>query len=456
MNSLKLSWKNLIHKPLSMLLSLVLFALGVGLISMLLLLDKQVQDKFDKNLAGIDLVIGAKGSPLQLILSSMYHIDSPTGNISIKEARPFMNPKHPLIKSAIPLSIGDSHKGYRIIGTIHEYVDSLYRVNIGTGKLWMEDLEVTIGATVARELNLSIGSNFHSAHGLGTDEIMMHDDVDAFKVVGIFAESGTVVDQLILTNPQSIWKVHDHDHGKAEGGHDHEGHDHEGHDHEGHDHEGHDHEGHDHEGHDHEGHDHGHEHTTATPKKALTDEVDKEITSLLVKYRNNRDWRSLNLARNIDENTDLKAANPAYEINHLYSMMGVGTEALTTLAWIIVFVSGLSIFISLFSSLKERRYELALLRVMGASRFKVFSLIILEGLILAILGYLIGLGLSHLGMELLADHLKAAYQYNFTGKIFLQKELYLLAGALFIGFVAAVIPAIQASRTDISKTLTES
>ncbi len=450
MNSLKLSWKNLTHKPLSMLLSLVLFALGVGLISMLLLLDKQVQDKFDKNLAGIDLVIGAKGSPLQLILSSMYHIDSPTGNISIKEARPFMNPKHPLIKSAIPLSIGDSHKGYRIIGTTHEYVDSLYRVNIGTGKLWVEDLEVTIGATVARELKLSIGSNFHSAHGLGTDEIMMHDDVDAFKVVGIFAESGTVVDQLILTNPQSIWKVHDHDHGGEGGGHDH------GHDHGAtaeHDHDDHDHEGHDHD--DHEGHDHS-EHATATPRKALTDEVDKEITSLLVKYRNNRDWRSLNLARNIDENTDLKAANPAYEINHLYSMMGVGTEALTTLAWIIVFVSGLSIFISLFSSLKERRYELALLRVMGASRVKVFSLIILEGLILAVLGYLIGLGLSHLGMELLAGHLKAAYQYNFTGKIFLQKELYLLAGALLIGFVAAVIPAIQASRTDISKTLTES
>ena len=437
MNSFLLSWKNLVNKPLSMILSLVLFALGVGLISMLLLLDKQVQDKFDKNLAGIDLVIGAKGSPLQLILSSMYHIDSPTGNISIKEARPFMNPKHPLIKSAIPLSIGDSYKGYRIIGTVHEYVDSLYPAAIAQGQLWEKDLEVTIGATVASELGLKLTSTFHSAHGLGTDELMVHDDVEGFKVVGILAETGSVIDQLILTNPQSIWKVHDHE----------EGHDHEGHDHEGHDHEGHDHDEHDHEAHHHE---------TAPKAKALIDELDKDITSLLVTYRNKRDWRSLNLARNIDENTDLKAANPAYEINHLYSMMGVGTEALKTLAWIIVFVSGLSIFISLFSSLKERRYELALMRVMGASRVKLFSLIILEGLILAVLGYLIGLGLSHLGMELLAGHLKEAYQYSFTGKIFLQKELYLLIGALLIGFVAAIIPAIQASRTDISKTLTES
>ena len=91
-----------------MTLSLVLFALGVGLISLLLILNKQLQDQFEKNLAGINLVVGAKGSPLQLILSSMYHIDSPTGNIPIKSAKALMNPKHPLIDQAIPLSMGDS------------------------------------------------------------------------------------------------------------------------------------------------------------------------------------------------------------------------------------------------------------------------------------------------------------------------------------------------------------
>ena len=117
MNLLNLSWKNLVNKPLSMMLSLVLFALGVGLISLLFLLNQQLQDKFEKNLAGIDLVVGAKGSPLQLILSSMYHIDTPTGNISIQEATPFLRPGHPLIERAVPLSLGDSHKGYRIVGT---------------------------------------------------------------------------------------------------------------------------------------------------------------------------------------------------------------------------------------------------------------------------------------------------------------------------------------------------
>ena len=144
MNLLNLSWKNLVNKPMSMLLSLVLFALGVGLISLLLLLNTQIQEKFDKNLAGIDLIIGAKGSPLQMVLSSMYHIDNPTGNVSIKEVRPFLNPKHPLIKNAIPLSLGDSYGGYRIVGTLPKYLD-LYNAEIGSGRMWEADFEVIVG-----------------------------------------------------------------------------------------------------------------------------------------------------------------------------------------------------------------------------------------------------------------------------------------------------------------------
>jgi len=127
---------------------------------------------------------------------------------------------------------------------------------------------------------------------------------------------------------------------------------------------------------------------------------------------------------------------------------------LRILAIIIIVVSGLSIFISLFSSLKERQYELALMRVMGATPLRLFVLVILEGLILAILGYLIGIGLSHLAMYLLETSLEESYQYDFSSSLFLNEEWYLLAGALVLGFIAALIPAIRASRTDISTTLT--
>ncbi|MFK7980220.1 MAG: ABC transporter permease [Saprospiraceae bacterium] len=443
MNLFKLSWKNLINNPLSMTLSLVLFALGVGLISLLLILNKQLQDQFDKNLAGINLVVGAKGSPLQLILSSMYHIDSPTGNIPIKSAKGLMNPKHPLIDQAIPLSMGDSHQGYRIIGSTYDLF-GLYNGEIGQGKLWAKDMEVTIGATVADKLGLGLGDGFYSSHGLIIDDNLVHDDAPQFKVAGIFKPTGSVLDQLILTNTQSIWKVHDsHEHEEGESADNHN--DHEGHDHS------------DHEGHDHDEHNHDDHAAENTPKVAptnasLLENADQSITSLLIKFKSNN-YRTLNMQRNINENTDMQAATPAFEINRLYSMMGTGTDALQMLAYVIVFVSGLSIFISLFSSLRERKYELSLMRVMGASPTKIFTLIVLEGLILAILGYLIGIALSHIGMEILAKYMSDAYRYSFSGALFLKEEIYLLFGALGIGFIAAIIPAIQAKNTDISRTL---
>jgi putative ABC transport system permease protein len=123
MTTIQIAWKNIFHKPLSALFTVLLFGLGVGMAIFLLLLNTQLQHNFEKNLAGIDLVVGAKGSPLQLILSGMFHIDSPTGNISLQAAKPFLNPKHPIIKKAVPISLGDTYKGFRIVGTNTDFVD---------------------------------------------------------------------------------------------------------------------------------------------------------------------------------------------------------------------------------------------------------------------------------------------------------------------------------------------
>lgn len=443
MNALLLSWKNLTAKPLSMLLTLVLFALGVGLISLLMILQKQTQDQFDKNLAGIDLVVGAKGSKLQLILGSMYHVDNPTGNISIKEARPFMNPKHPLIEMSVPLSLGDSHKGYRIVGTEKNILE-LYNAEIGEGKLWNKVMEVTLGASVAADLNKKIGDRFKSSHGLIEDDNLIHEDSKDFVVTGILQPTGSVIDQLILTRTESIWEVHD-DHAHDEAGHDHAAEESADDEHLGHEH------------HDHEAGEHDHtadvEEENIAPK-TLLDYPDKSITSLLIKFKG-RGFQTLNMGRQIDQNTDMIAASPAIEINRLYANMGVGIDGLTYLAYLITFVSALSIFISLFSSLKDRKYELALMRVMGASREKVFSLILVEGLLLAILGCFLGLLLSHVGMHILAGYMKESYRYTFSGMTFLKEEYYLIGGALLLGIVAAFIPAMQASQTDISETLSQ-
>ena len=128
---------------------------------------------------------------------------------------------------------------------------------------------------------------------------------------------------------------------------------------------------------------------------------------------------------------------------------------LRLLAAVIIFVSAISLFISLFSSLRGRKYELAILRVMGGTRSTLFALIILEGLILAILGYLFGIALGHFGVAILGGQLEASYKYSFTPWMWLREEYFILVVLLVLGFVASLIPAIKASNTPISETLSE-
>ena len=433
MNLIKLAYKNIVDKPLNLLLSIILFALGVGLINFLLLFNHQLKEKFEANLAEIDLVLGAKGSPLQLILCNMYHIDNPTGNIAIKDAKPFFNPKHPVIASAVPLSLGDNYKSYRIVGTVPSFLD-LYEASLEEGKLWGPPMEVVIGKMVAENTGLKIGDTFLSSHGFTDDEDLAHDHVK-FKVVGILKSTGSVIDQLILTQTATIWQVHDH--GEAapveetdstESSEE------------------------DHSDHDHAEGEHQHDHGNGSLEDLLTHE-DEFITSILIKYRSKTSIQALNMPRMINENTNLQAASPAYEINKLIDLVGVGTDGVKAIDYLIAFVSALSIFISLYRAMKERKYELALMRVMGGSRTKIFVLILLEGIFLAVIGWAIGNILSHVGMEVMAKYMQADFRYSFTGKIWLQDELWLLAASILIGIISALIPAISAARKDVNEVL---
>lgn len=469
MTGVQLAWRNLWYRPMPTVLSILLFALGIGLAAFLLIFNKQVQDKFDANLAGVDLVIGAKGSPLQLILCNMYHIDAPTGNIQLKSARAFLNPGHPLIQEAVPLSLGDSYRGFRIVGTTDGFLD-FYGLGLSEGRAWQDDFEVLAGADVAEKLGLTLGDRFHSSHGLIDDGMNAHDDVRAFELVGILKESGTVADQLLLTTAPTVWQVHDHDHGEAEHEHDEAGHDH-------------DEAGHDGDSeHDHSDDSHGHEHSDVDSvpgtgsregeagieggaqkleegrsvgdiRRLLEAEGEElDITSVLLRFKG-RSFQALNMQRSINENTDMQAATPAIEINRLYSMMGIGASMLRTLALAIIFVSALSVFLLLLHSLRGRKYELALMRVMGGKPKQLFSLIVWEGLMVSLLGALLGIALAHGVMQSLAGVLEASYRYPFTGGIWLKEEWWLLGGALLIGVIAAVIPGMRARRTDISTTL---
>ena len=433
MNISRLSWQNLISNPLNTTLSLLLMTFGVGIISLLFLLNNQIEQQLQANLRGVDMVVGSKGSPLQLILSSIYHIDNPTGNIPYSEAIKIDN--NSLVDLTVPLSYGDSYNGFRIVGTTHQYPE-LYEMSLKKGRLWSRSLEVVLGSTVAQIHRLKIGDTFYGTHGL-IEGGHIHDEY-AYEVVGIFNPSYTILDQLILTNTQSVWQVHNHE--VVEQGHEHQECDHEHHDDE-----------HSHEHHNCD-HDHHIEESTASGLELNASiPEDAMITSLLVKFKS--PIGLIQLPRKINETTNLQAAVPALEISRLTNLLGFGVQTINIIAFIIIIVSGLSIFISLYNSLKKRRYELALMRVHGASKWQLVQLVLQEGIILSVIGTVLGLLISRI--TLLIITLFAEHKYTFSSFQFnlLNEELWLLPIALLIGIVASIIPTVLSYNINIPKTL---
>jgi putative ABC transport system permease protein len=449
----KLAWKNLWFKPLNTVLSLVLLTASVAIISLLILLQEQFEKQFSSNIDGVDLVMGAQGSPLQLILSSVYHVDAPTGNIDYKEAEVWM--KHPFVETAIPLAFGDNYRGFKIVGTTPDYIKK-YTATISEGKVFEKNFEVVIGSEIAKKLNIKLGDKFFGTHG-DAEEGDVHDEF-AYIVVGIASPTGKVIDNLILCTVESVWEMHSgHDHGgeahsedenppHGEEGHIHvEGdeHDHEEHVHDencNHDHEVVENPAHGEEGHVHEeGDEHDHEEA-------------KEITAVLVKFKNK--MGIISWPRMIAQNTKMQAALPAIEINRLFSLFGIGLQALQYLAYGIMLISGISIFIALYNRLKERKYEFALLRVSGASRIQLLALVLFESLLLCIVGFVFGTLIGRIALMMISATTDEQFKMAFNPMIILwEKEGLLFLVTIFVGVIAAVIPAIKAYRLNISKTL---
>ncbi len=407
MNLLKISWKNLVDKPLNSFLSVLLLSLGVAIISLLVLVGKQLEEKFTRNVKGIDMVLGAKGSPLQLILSSVYQLDAPTGNISLEEVNRLR--RNPLVKSIIPLSIGDNYEGYRIIGSTPQYLEH-FEASFQSGKAFSQDMEVVVGSKVARNKGLKVGDTFASQHGFDHEGEQHKEQL--FKVVGVLNATNSVLDQLIVTPLGSVWAVHEH-----------------------------------------KGEQHSAVEMLNSEEEHHEEEESKEVTAALVKFRN--PVMGMMLARNINQNTTIQAALPAIEINRLFELLGFGIETLQLVAVVIIVVSGISVFVSLYNSLKERRYEMALMLSMGASRLKLFFLLLLEGLLLSVMGFVSGIVLSRIGLWALSQNVSENFHYDFQLVSLLKEEYWLLLGTLAIGLLAAALPSIGIYKINISKTLAE-
>lgn len=395
MSIFKISWKNISNKPLNSLLSVLLVTLGIALISLTILLSKNLNEKLIENIKGVDMVVGAKGSPLQIILSSLYHIDAPTGNISYEEANEIG--KHFLVDKAIPLAFGDSYKGTKILGTNHSFIDH-YNLTIKSGRVFMNELEVCIGSDVAEIYGFELGSEFFSQHGMdgfGED----HSD-HPFKVVGIFDETDQVTDQLVLTPLESIWHVHDH-HSLDQEGHVHQ----------------------------------------------------KEITSLLITFKNHNGIRLI--PRMVNAKRTTQAALPSVEINRLFSLFGFGFKTMRIVAFVLMVIAGISIFISMLQSLRSRKFEMALMRSLGATKLKMFLILLTEALLLTAIGVVLGLLFSRFILMMISNITEAQYKYDITSISLAGQEYYLVLATFAVALLASFLPAIKAGNVNISEVFAE-
>jgi putative ABC transport system permease protein len=401
-NLARLSLAYLGAKPLNTALNLVLLALGVGTIAFVLLATHQVEERMGRDARGIDLVAGAKGSPMQLILSAVFHLDAPTGNIPLAAAKQLAQNR--AVRKAIPLALGDSFRGFRVVGTTHDYV-AHYGGEVAAGALWQAPMQAVLGAEAARSTGLAVGGEFIGSHGIaeGGEE---HGE-RPYKVVGVLKPTGTVLDRLVLVSVESVWFVHVHP-GKHE-----------------------------------------------DPKEVLAAlrEDEQEITALLVQYAS--PIAAATLPRMVNATSALQAASPAYESARLFRMIGVGVEVLRAFALVLLAAAGLSIFIALYNAMEERRYDLAIMRMLGASPGKLMRLVLLEAVALALVGAALGLVLGHLAAEAVGAMLAAEQQGRITGAVWLGSELWLVALAGGIGLIAGLVPAWRAYRTDIAHTLAQ-
>lgn len=396
----RLAWTYLWARPLSAALNIVLLTLGLTVVGAVLQAQAQVERALQRDLAGIDLVVGAKGSPMQLILAGVYHLDVPPGNIPLAEVEWLQ--QHPQVARLIPLSLGDNVEGFRIVGTTPDYLTH-YGATLVAGGLWTAPMQSVLGAEVARATGLKPGDGFQGAHGLGAGRAV-HEEA-AYRVTGVLAPCGCVLDRLALTATESVWQVHDEMHGAAE--------------------------------------------MDAQDLAAL--QADREVTLALIRY--STPLAAVTFPRAVNTTERLQAAAPAMEITRLLSMLGVGTRAVQALGVVLLLVAALSVLVALWQALRERRADIALMRLLGVSPARLAALLLAEALWLALLSLLLALALSG-GLTAL------------LGFVLAQEQSLLLSGswawsvwwpvpllALAVALLAALLPAVAAYRQDVHSLL---
>ena len=473
MNLLKIAWRSVQRRWLASVLTMLSMALGVLLVVAVLLITGIVEDSFRNNSSlGYNMIVGAKGGKLQLVLNTVYYLSSPVENVPYSFYEEFLPADKrsqggegvftQLTEFAIPLCLGDYYEGFRVVGTTPDMFDDFvydpqngrkYEFASGRNfKTWTAEhgyFEAVIGAKIARDTGLKVGDTFSPTHGPEGDE---H---DAFFVVGILKTSGTPNDRAAFVNIEGFYLLDSHAKPIPEG----------------------------------VQVDRNVPGVPLPPKEddgtSKLDEsrrtmlplplAQREVTAMLV--RTVSPLVSRGMQNTINEGPFGQAVMPVAEIYSLFRTIVTPIKSVFLLITIMIcIVSGVSILVSIYNSMNDRRHEIAVMRALGAGRRTVMSIVLLESVLLALIGGVLGWVSGHLMIGGLASPF-VEDRTGVTIGIFdlapvikpfanlgdspimdwgISSELLLIPGLMLLAILVGFMPALAAYRTDVAEALSNS
>lgn len=404
-NALSLVFKSLINRRATAILTVASIAVSAGLLSVVDRVRTDAQTSFANTISGTDLIVGARSGDLNLLLYSVFRIGNPTNNIRWSSYEKIGS--RPEVDWTIPISLGDAHRGYRVLATDAGYFDH-YRyadrrpLRFLEGGPFTAPTETVIGAEVAEQLGYEVGREIIVSHGLADTSFLTHDE-DPFTVTGILARTGTPVDRTVHISLSGMDLIHSDDSGRV-------------------------------------------------AARAAGYEPE-EITAFLIGLKSRTAIFALQRYINELEDEPMTAVIPGVALQQLWGLVRVAEYALLGVSAMVVLASVLGLLATLLVSLNERRREMSVLRSVGARPGHIFALLLSEAAMLAFLGALSGLLLVQLGI--LAIRQYALSEFGIQLSVQLRAfDLYVLAGILGIAVLVSIVPAWRAYRNSLADGLT--
>lgn len=405
-----LAWRSLRARLTISLLTIASIALSVALLIGIEHLRVGVRESFAGTIKGTDLIVGARGGTTQVLLSTVFGMATPSGSISWDTYERWK--AHPAVAWTIPYSLGDSHRGFRVIGTTAEFFER-YRfrdqtVTFASGRAPTTDREVAIGHEVAQRLRYTLGAEIVLAHGVAEVSFAEH-EVHPFTVVGIIARTSTPIDRALYVTLEGLTEMHAAENERGGGL------------------------------------------TMGPPAPHMHDEP--PITAFLLGTKNRFETLQLQREMNEDRSEPLTAIIPGVALAQLWDVVGNAEQALRLVSLFTLLVGLLGMCVALYASLESRRREMAVLRAIGAGPRSIVALLVSESALLALSGAVAGVVLVYAGLALAAGPVEARYGFALTMTGLGSTEWIFLGLVVLAGTLVGLVPAWKAYRSSLADGL---